>query len=202
MRQLIVEATMLETRILIADEDARFRMSLRKTLEEAGYLVVGEAGDGISTINLTRQLRPDLVLIDVKLPQIDGLSVARQLRDENLAPVIVTTMQTNREMVMQAREAGVLGYLVKPIKSSEIMPVIEVARVRWLEQHARRQELLQLRDKIESRKVIERAKGYLMDSQGLHESEAFRKIQRLAMNSRKSMREVAQAILLTQQIRP
>lgn len=193
---------MSETRILIADEDARFRTSMRKTLEEAGYLVVGEASDGVSAVSLTRQLRPDLVVMDVKLPQLDGLTAARQLRDENLAPVIATTVQSNRELVMQAREAGVLGCLVKPIKSSELMPVIEVARVRWVEQHERKQELLQLRDKIESRKVIERAKGYLMDSQGLHESEAFRKIQRLAMNSRKSMREVAQAILLTQQIRP
>lgn len=191
---------MTETRLLIADEEPRFRTSLKKMLEEVGYLIVGEVGDGSSVITMTRQLRPDLVLLDVKLPRIDGIAAAGLLRDEDLAPVVVTTSHTSHELVMQAREAGVLGYLVKPIKADELMPIIEVARVRWVEQHARKKELSQLRDKLETRKVIERAKGYLMDSQGLHEAEAFRKIQRLAMNSRRTMREVAQAILLTKQI--
>lgn len=193
---------MTDIRILIGDEDSRYRASLRKVLEEIGYLVIGEAVDGTDAISLCRQLRPDLVLIDVKLPQIDGITVARLLYNDDLAPVVLTTTHSNRELVNQAREAGVLGCLVKPIKNDEVMPVIEVARVRWLEQHARKRELSQLRDKLETRKVIERAKGYLMDSQGLHEAEAFRKIQRLAMNSRRTMREVAQAILLTQQIQP
>ncbi len=193
---------MTDIRILIGDEDSRYRASLRKVLEEIGYLVIGEAIDGTDAISLCRQLRPDLVLIDVKLPQIDGITVARLLYNDDLAPVVLTTTHSNRELVNQAREAGVLGCLVKPIKNDEVMPVIEVARVRWLEQHARKRELSQLRDKLETRKVIERAKGYLMDSQGLHEAEAFRKIQRLAMNSRRTMREVAQAILLTQQIQP
>jgi response regulator NasT len=156
----------------------------------------------MSALSMIRQLRPDLALIDTRLAQLDGLAVARMLRDEDLLPVIMTTTHSSREMVMQAREAGVLGYLVKPLKADELMPIIEVTRVRWLEKHARKRELYQLRDKIETRRVIERAKGYLMDSQGLHEAEAFRKIQRLAMNSRRTMREVAQAILLAQQIRP
>jgi response regulator NasT len=193
---------MSDIRILIADEDMRYRASLRKMLETAGYLIVGDVNDGMSALSMIRQLRPDLALIDTRLAQLDGLAVARMLRDEDLLPVIMTTTHSSREMVMQAREAGVLGYLVKPLKADELMPIIEVTRVRWLEKHARKRELYQLRDKIETRRVIERAKGYLMDSQGLHEAEAFRKIQRLAMNSRRTMREVAQAILLAQQIRP
>ncbi len=193
---------MSDIRILIADEDMRYRASLRKMLETAGYLIVGDVNDGMSALSTIRQLRPDLALIDTRLAQLDGLAVARMLRDEDLLPVIMTTTHSSREMVMQAREAGVLGYLVKPLKADELMPIIEVTRVRWLEKHARKRELYQLRDKIETRRVIERAKGYLMDSQGLHEAEAFRKIQRLAMNSRRTMREVAQAILLAQQIRP
>jgi response regulator NasT len=193
---------MSDIRILIADEDMRYRASLRKMLEGAGYLIVGDINDGMSALSMIRQIRPDLALIDTRLAQLDGLAVARMLRDEDLLPVIMTTTHSSREMVMQAREAGVLGYLVKPLKADELMPIIEVTRVRWLEKHARKRELYQLRDKIETRRVIERAKGYLMDSQGLHEAEAFRKIQRLAMNSRRTMREVAQAILLAQQIRP
>jgi response regulator NasT len=193
---------MSDIRILIADEDMRYRTSLRKMLESAGYLIVGDVNDGMSALSMIRQIRPDLALIDTRLAQLDGLAVARMLRDEDLLPVIMTTTHSSREMVMQAREAGVLGYLVKPLKADELMPIIEVTRVRWLEKHARKRELYQLRDKIETRRVIERAKGYLMDSQGLHEAEAFRKIQRLAMNSRRTMREVAQAILLAQQIRP
>jgi response regulator NasT len=193
---------MTDIRILTADSEQRHIATLRKALESHGYLVVGEARDGIAAVNMVRQLRPDIAVIDAQLPHSNGIDVAQVLREENLAPVILTTSMTDRELVLRAREAGVLGYLVKPIKDDDLMPVIEVARVRWLEQCARHKELLQLRDKLETRKVIERAKGYLMDSQGLHEAEAFRKIQRLAMNSRRTMREVAQAILIAQQIQP
>lgn len=187
-------------RILIADDEPSIRASLRKSLEHVGYLVVGEAGDGESTVNITRQLRPDLALIDYDLPHMDGISVARVLYQEALAPAILIMSQSSRETVLQAREAGVLGCLVKPIHESALMPLIEVAGARWVEQHTRKQELNSLRERLETRKVIERAKGYLMDSQGMREAEAFRKIQQLAMNSRKSMKEVAQAILIAQQI--
>ncbi len=189
-------------RILIADEEKRYRDILRQSLENLGYLIVGEAGDGVTTVNMVRQIRPDISLIDSSVSPANGIEIVRQLHQENLSPIIMTTTATNHDLVMRAREAGVLGYLVKPIKGDELMPIIEVARVRWLEQNARQRELDQLRDKLETRKVIERAKGYLMDSQGLHEAEAFRKIQRLAMNSRRTMREVAQAILIAQQIQP
>lgn len=189
-------------RVLIAEDEATIRAGLRKTLEHLGYLVVGEAGDGMSAILLIRQLRPDVALVDRDMPRMNGIEVARVLHTEGLAPVILLTNASDRELVGQARDAGVLGFLVKPIHESTLMPIIEVASARWTEQHTRKQELVQLQDRLETRKVIERAKGYLMDSQGLREADAFRKIQQLAMNSRKSMKEVAQAILLAQQISP
>ncbi|WP_129633064.1 ANTAR domain-containing response regulator [Candidatus Oscillochloris fontis] len=190
----------METRILIADDEALIRMNLRETLQEQGYLVVGEAGDGQSAVNMTRQLRPDLVLLDVKMPHMDGLAAARAIHAEALAPVLLLTAYSSRELVAEARDAGVLGYLIKPVRDAELMPLIEVTMARWNEQAGRKKELAQLRDRIETRKMIERAKGYLMDSQNLNEADAFRKIQQLAMNSRKTMREVAQAIMLAQQL--
>lgn len=190
----------MTTRILIADDEPLIRMNLRETLQEQGYLVVGEVGDGQSAVNLTRQLRPDLVLLDVKMPHLDGISAARQIVGEGIAPALLLTAYSSRELVEQARDAGVLGYLIKPVRDAELMPLIEVTLARWAEQVDRRKELTQLRDRLETRKLVERAKGHLMDQQGLSEAEAFRKIQQLAMNSRKTMREVAQAILLAQQL--
>lgn len=188
------------TRILIADDEPLIRMNLRETLQEQGYLVVGEVGDGQSAVNLTRQLRPDLALLDIKMPHMDGIAAAKAIASEALAPVLLLTAYSSRDLVDQAREAGVLGYLIKPVRDAELMPLIEVTLARWTEQASRRKELIQLKDRIETRKLVERAKGYLMDQQGLSESDAFRKIQQLAMNSRKTMREVAQAILLAQQL--
>jgi response regulator NasT len=190
----------MTTRILIADDEPLIRMNLRETLQEQGYLVVGEVGDGQSAVNLSRQLRPDLVILDVKMPNLDGVSAAKAIIAEGIAPVLLLTAYSSRELVDQARDAGVLGYLIKPVRDAELMPLIEVTIARWSEQEGRRKELTQLRDRLETRKLVERAKGCLMDQQGLSESEAFRKIQQLAMNSRKTMREVAQAILLTQQL--
>ena len=189
-----------QARLVIADDEAIIRMNLREALEELGYLVVGEAGDGLSAVNMVRQLRPDLALLDVKMPRMDGIAAAKMIQDEQLAPVILLTAYNGVDLVSQAREAGVSGYLVKPIREGELMPAIEIARVRWSERRSRSNELEQLQELLETRKLIERAKGYLMDSQNLREADAFRKIQQLAMNSRKTMREVAQAILLAQQL--
>ncbi len=193
---------MSETRILIADEDLRQRSNLRKQLEQHGYLIVGEAAEGPTTFNMITQLRPDLALVDLALPHQSGLEIALELQGASITPIILMSHTCDREVVQQASTAGVLGFLVKPVKESELMPCIEMVRARWLAQHERRAELEHLRDKIETRRVIERAKGYLMDTQGLAEADAFRKIQRLAMNSRKTMREVAHAILLAQQLTP
>ena len=192
----------MELRILIADDEPLIRMTLRETLIELGYLVVGDAGDGLSALNMARQLKPDLVLLDVKMPRMDGIAVAKVLCEEDLAPVLLLSAYSDRDLVTSARDAGVLGYLIKPIREAELMPLIEVTRARWLEQHSRKKEAAVLRDRLETRKMIERAKGYLMDSQGMTEAESFRKIQQLAMNSRKTMREVAQALLLAQQLTP
>ena len=190
----------MSTRVLIADDEPLIRMNLREALQEQGYLVVADVADGESAVNMTRQMRPDVVLLDVKMPHLDGLSAAQKIAEEELAPVLLITANSSREQVDQAKGAGVLGYLVKPIREAELMPLIEVTTARWNEQRTRKRELGQLQDRLISRKTIERAKGYLMDSQGLSESEAFRRIQQLAMNSRRTMREVAQAILIAQQI--
>lgn len=190
----------MTTRLLIADDDPLIRMNLREMLQEQGYLVVGETGDGLSAVNLTRQVRPELVLLDVKMPHMDGVTAAKMIGDEHLAPVLLLTAYSSRELVEQARAAGVLGYLLKPVRDAELMPLIEVTVARWMERVQRRKELAQLQDRLETRKLVDRAKGYLMDHQGLSEAEAFRKIQQLAMNSRKTMREVAQAILLARQL--
>lgn len=190
----------MTTRLLIADDDPLIRMNLREMLQEQGYLVVGETGDGLSAVNLTRQLRPEVVLLDVKMPHMDGIAAAKMIGDEHLAPVLLLTAYSSRELVEQARTAGVLGYLLKPVRDAELMALIEVTVARWAERVQRRKELAQLQERLETRKLVDRAKGYLMDHQGLSEAEAFRKIQQLAMNSRKTMREVAQAILLARQL--
>jgi two-component system, response regulator PdtaR len=189
-----------QARLLIADDESIIRMNLRESLEDLGYLVVGEASEGLSAVNMARQLRPDLALIDVKMPRMDGIAAAQVIHEEQIAPVILLTAYNGPELVAQARDAGVSGYLVKPFSAGELMPAIEIARVRWAERRARRNEVEVLQEQLETRKVIERAKGYLMDSQNLKEADAFRKIQQLAMNSRKTMKEVAQAILLAQQL--
>jgi len=191
---------MPQTRIVIADDESLIRMNLRETLVGLGYLVVGEAGDGVSVINLARELRPDLVVMDIKMPKLDGIQAAKVLTEEKIAPVLLLTAHSDKELVERARDAGVVGYIVKPFRDSELMPAIEIARARFEEFLIVEQQVGDLKETLETRKIIERAKGMLMDSQGLKEAEAFRRIQQLSMNSRKSMREVASALLLAHQI--
>ncbi|HEY1012574.1 MAG TPA: response regulator [Herpetosiphonaceae bacterium] len=191
---------MPQIRLVIADDESLIRMNLRETLVGLGYLVVGEAGDGVSVINLARELRPDLVVMDVKMPKLDGIQAAKVLTEEKIAPVLLLTAHSDKELVERARDAGVVGYIVKPFRDAELMPAIEVARARFEEFLALEEQVGDLKETLETRKLIERAKGMLMDTQGLKEAEAFRKIQQLSMNSRKSMREVASALLLAHQI--
>jgi response regulator NasT len=174
-------------------------MDLREMLMNLGYDVVGEAGDGVSAVNRARELRPDLAIMDIKMPELDGIAAARTLSDEKVCPVLLLTAYSDDEFIDRATEAGVMGYMVKPFADAELKPAIEVALSRWRERLAIQQELNQTRDTLETRKVVERAKGILMDTQNLKEADAFRRIQRLSMNSRKSMREVAEAILLAHQ---
>ncbi|GIV86381.1 MAG: Fis family transcriptional regulator [Chloroflexus sp.] len=190
----------MAARLLIADDEALIRFHLREVLLALGYLIVGEAADGQQAIALTRQMRPDLVLLDYKMPHLDGIEAATVLHNEGLAPVILLTASASRELAERARAAGVFGYLIKPFRDGELLPLIEVVLARWQAYQARRKEMLALRERLETRQEIEHAKHVLMEQHGLTEGEAFRRIQQLAMRNRKTMREVAQAILLTHQL--
>ncbi len=184
------------TRVIIADDESIIRMDLKEMLTHLGYLVVGEAGDGLSAVHMARELRPDLVIMDIKMPGLDGLSAAKMLTEEQIAPVLLLTAYSQRELIEGAREAGVVAYLVKPFREAELVPAIEIALARFREFQQLRKEVADLKDALETRKLVERAKGILMQTQGLSEAEAFRKIQQLSMNTRKPMREIASAILL------
>jgi response regulator NasT len=165
-------------------------------LTNLGYLVVGDVGDGQSAVNLARELKPDVVLMDIKMPNMDGIEASRILTEEQIAPVVLLTAYGQKDLVDQAKEAGVVGYLVKPFRESDLLPAIEVALSRFNEFKTVQQEVEDLQNALETRKLVERAKGILMDSQGMDESEAFRKIQKMSMNTRKPMKEVAEAIIL------
>jgi AmiR/NasT family two-component response regulator len=184
------------TRIIIADDESIIRMDLREMLSNLGYLVIGEVGDGRSAVNLARELRPDLVIMDIKMPDMDGIDAAKILTEEKIAPVLLLTAYSQQDLVSRAREAGVVGYLVKPFRESDLSPAIEVALARFVEFRALETEVGDLQKALETRKFVDRAKGILMDTQGLTEAEAFRKIQKMSMNTRKPMKEVAEAIIL------
>src|SRR5437764_5666544 len=186
-------------RIVIAEDESISRLDLAEMLANLGYLVVGEAGDGRSAVNLARELRPELVIMDIKMPEMDGISAAKILTEEKIAPVLLLTAYSDREFVEGSLDAGVMGYIVKPFREAELVPAIELALARFREFRALEKQLGDTREVLETRKAVERAKGLLMDTQGLREAEAFRKIQKLSMNNRKSMREVAEAILLAHQ---
>ena len=188
----------MPTRIIIADDETIQRMDLKDVLTRQGYLVIGEAGDGVSAVNLARELRPDLVIMDIRMPDMDGIAAAETLTQEKIAPVLLLTAFGDQPLVERAKEAGVVNYIVKPL--SEVTPAIEVALARYSEFRALEEKTRTLTDQLETRKVVERAKGLLMEKQGLSEQEAFRKIQKASMNNRKSMREVAEAILLTNEM--
>jgi two-component system, response regulator PdtaR len=191
---------MAQTRLVIADDESLIRMNLKETLVGLGYLVVGEAGDGVSAITLARQLQPDLVVMDIKMPKLDGIQAAEVLTHERIAPVLLLTAYSDRELVQRALDAGVVAYLVKPFREADLLPAIEVAIARFQELRSLDKQLGDLQEAMETRKIVERAKGLLMETQGLTEAEAFRRIQQLSMNTRKPMKEIAQALLLANQI--
>ena len=194
-----MKTELTQRRLVIAEDEPISRLDLREMLANLGYLVVGEAGDGSSAVNLARELRPDLVIMDIKMPEMDGISAAKLLTEEKIAPVLLLTAYSDREFVEGSLDAGVMGYIVKPFREAELVPAIELALARFREFRALEKQLGDTREVLETRKAVERAKGVLMDAQGLREAEAFRKIQKLSMNNRKSMREVAEAILLAHQ---
>jgi AmiR/NasT family two-component response regulator len=188
-------------RVIIADDESIIRMDLREMLTNLGYLVVGEVGDGRSAISLARELRPDIVIMDIKFEgeEFDGIDAARLLTEERISPVLLLTAYSQRELVMRAREAGVVGYLVKPFREADLVPAIEVALARFAEFRAVEDQVGNLEQALETRKLVDRAKGILMDTQGLAEAEAFRRIQKMSMNTRKPMKDVAEAIILAHQ---
>jgi AmiR/NasT family two-component response regulator len=187
---------MERARVLIADDESIVRTDLKEMLTSLDYLVVGEVGDGLSAVNTARELKPDVVLMDIKMPDMDGIEAAKILTEEQIAPVVLLTAYSQKELVDRAKDAGVVGYLVKPFRESDLMPAIEVAISRFKEFQTVRQEVDDLQNALETRKLVERAKGILIDSQGMNEHEAFRKIQKMSMNTRKPMKEVAEAIIL------
>src|SRR5437660_10287810 len=190
----------MPTRIIIADDETIQRMDLKEVLTRQGYLVIGEAGDGQSAVNLARELRPDLVIMDIRMPDMDGITAAEILTQEKLAPVLLVTAFGDMPLVERAKEAGVVNYIVKPLRESEVAPAIEVTLARYNEFRLMEDKANTLTEQLATRKVVERAKGLLMEKQGLSEQEAFRKTQKASMNNRKSMREVAEAILLTNEM--
>ena len=187
------------TRVIVADDESIIRMDLREMLTNLGYLVVGEAGDGRSAVNLARELKPDVAIFDIKMPDMDGIEAARILTEEKIAPVVLLTAYSQHDLVERAKEAGVVGYITKPMRESDLTPAIEVAMARFSEFRALEKEIGDLKQALETRKLVERAKGILMDTQRLSEAEAFRKIQKMSMNKRKPMKDVAEAIILAHQ---
>ena len=183
------------TRVLIAEDEALIRLDLKEMLEEEGYAVVAEVGDGQQAVDQAGELRPDLVILDIQMPVLDGLSAAEQIASARLAPVIVLTAFSQRELVEQARDAGALAYLVKPFQSAELVPAVEVALARFRELRALSDEVRTLEEQLATRKLIDRAKGRLMDAHGLREQDAFSFLQRRAMHERTTMKEIAQRVL-------
>jgi len=182
-------------RILIADDEAVIRLGLRTMLEAQGYRVVGEAADGTRALDLVSRLKPDLVFLDIKMPGLDGLQAARRLQRDGNTPVVILTAYNDREFVDSAKGSGVLAYLVKPVRESDLRPAIEVAMSRFHEIQALREEVEDLEDSLETRKLVERAKGVLMQKLGIQEAEAFTRIQRESRNTRRPMKEIAQSII-------
>ncbi|MFT4164517.1 MAG: response regulator [Microlunatus sp.] len=183
------------TRVVVAEDEALIRLDVVEMLTEEGYEVVGQAGDGEAAVALTTELRPDLVVMDVKMPKLDGISAAEKIAADRIAPVVMLTAFSQRELVDRAREAGAMAYVVKPFGKADLIPAIEIARARFAEIKAVEAEVEDLTERLESRKAVDRAKGMLQTGLGLTEPEAFRWIQKTAMDLRKSMREVAEGVI-------
>ncbi|GAA1475825.1 response regulator [Nocardioides aestuarii] len=182
-------------RVVIAEDEALIRMDLAEMLGEQGYEVVGQAGDGARAIELAEELRPDLVILDVKMPVLDGIAAAERIAAARIAPVVILTAFSQRELVDRARDAGAMAYLVKPFSASDLVPAIEMAVSRFAEVHALEQEVADLAERLATRKAVDRAKSVLQTSLELSEPDAFRWIQKTAMDLRLSMRQVAEGVV-------
>jgi two-component system, response regulator PdtaR len=181
--------------VVIAEDEALIRLDLREMLEEEGYVVAGEAADGETAVQLAEDLRPDLVIMDVKMPGLDGISAAERITATQLAPVVILTAFSQRDLVQRASEAGAMAYLIKPFTKADLVPAIEVAASRFAEIAALNAEAAGLRERLEVRKLLDRAKGHLQDDRGMTEAQAFRWIQKTSMDRRQTMRAVAEQVL-------
>jgi len=182
-------------RVVVAEDEALIRLDLAEMLAEEGFEVVGQAGDGESAVELAEQHRPDLVVLDVKMPRLDGISAAERIARQRIAPVVILTAFSQRELVERARDAGAMAYLVKPFSKNDLVPAIEMAVSRFAELSELEREVSTLTERLEVRKAVDRAKGVLQQSLGVSEPEAFRWIQKTAMDLRLSMRDVAQGVI-------
>lgn len=185
----------MPTRVVIAEDEAIIRLDLKETLEEEGYVVVGETGRGDEAVALVRELQPEIAILDIKMPGIDGLTAARQITADHLCAVLVLTAFSQRDLVEEARDAGALAYLVKPFQRSDLVPAIELAIGRFRELRALIEQTKSLEEQLETRKIVDRAKGVLMDTFGLSESDAFSFVQKSAMSERTTMRVIAEGII-------
>jgi two-component system, response regulator PdtaR len=191
----VTEASQRRPRVVVAEDEAIIRLDLRELLEEEGYEVAGETGRGDDAIRLVRALRPDLAILDIMMPGLDGLAAARVIAGERLAPVLIVTAFSQRDLVEQARDAGALAYLVKPFQKSDLVPAIEIAIGRFAELAALEREVEDGRARLEARKTVDRAKGRLMDDHGMTEAQAWRFLQQQAMTNRVQVGEIAQRVV-------
>lgn len=191
---------MASMKVLIADDDPIIRLDLKQMLENLGYDVIAEADNGKTAVELAIELKPDVCILDVKMPIRDGIDAALDISNEGVAPAILLTAYSDTELVQRAKDAGVFAYLVKPFKPSDLPPAIEVARSRFEQNIALSKEVDTLNDRLEARKAVDRAKGILMEQFSINEAEAYRRIQQQSMNARKSMKEVADAIILAKSV--
>jgi response regulator NasT len=182
-------------RVVIAEDEALIRLDLAEMLAEEGYDVVGQAGDGEKAVTLAEELRPDLVVLDVKMPKLDGISAAQRIAEQRIAPVVILTAFSQRELVERARDAGAMAYVVKPFTPADLLPAVEIAISRYTQISALESEVADLAERFETRKRVDRAKGLLMTKMGLSEPESFRWIQKTSMDRRLTMREVADAVI-------
>ena len=187
-------------RIVIADDEPIIRLDLRKTLENMGHSVVAEAGDGAKAVEIARELKPDIMILDIKMPELDGIDAAKVVTTEGICPVLLLTAYSQKDLVDRAKDAGVFAYLVKPFKEADLLPAMEIAISRYEEFVELENEVSDLENKLDTRKAVDRAKGILMDQYSLKEQEAFRRIQVQSMNTRKSMREIAEAIIIAHSV--
>lgn len=193
-------SSMDSLRIIIADDEPIIRLDLRKTLENMGHQVVAEAGNGTRAVDMARELKPDIVILDIKMPELDGIDAAKMITTDGIAPVLLLTAYSQQDLVDRAKDAGVFAYLVKPFKEADLLPAMEIAISRYEEFVELENEVSDLENKLDTRKAVDRAKGILMDQYGLKEQEAFRRIQIQSMNTRKSMREIAEAIIIAHNV--